>query len=71
MNLAGESRNAEQRHSVRDDPAGAIALTNQMVDDAITSCLQPVIGMGIGVPAPLHAETPAGSRHGFTLRGPT
>ena len=59
MNLAGEvEESLSERHSVRDDPAGAIALTNQMVDDAITSCLQPVIGMGIGVPAPLHAETP-------------
>lgn len=59
MNLAGAVEESfSEQHNVREDPEGAIALTNRLVDDAMASCPHPVIGMGIGVPAPLHAETP-------------
>ena len=58
-NLAGKiSESKHENHRLRGDPVGGIELTNRLTAELIETAQSPVIGIGVGVPTPLHSETP-------------
>jgi predicted NBD/HSP70 family sugar kinase len=57
--LAGKIQaSVNGRHDLRTDPHGGLELTHQLVSALVDTADHPVIGLGVGVPTPLHAETP-------------
>jgi predicted NBD/HSP70 family sugar kinase len=57
--LAGVIQASESAvHDLRRDPSGGLERTHQLVESLVKSASQTVIGLGVGVPTPLHSETP-------------
>jgi predicted NBD/HSP70 family sugar kinase len=57
--LAGKIQASESvLHDLRSDPHGGLELIHRLVSGLIDTAGHPVIGLGVGVPTPLHAETP-------------
>jgi predicted NBD/HSP70 family sugar kinase len=57
--LAGKIQTSDSElHDLRSDPHGGLELIHRLVSDLVDSADHPVIGMGLGVPTPLHVETP-------------